>query len=319
MSATADTPLHVIALGGNAIIRRGERGTIEEQTAHAREALAPVAELAATGARIVVTHGNGPIVGNILLRNEAAAASVQPMPLYIADADSEGGIGFVLQYTLRNLMRESGVERSAATVVTQVVVDPADPAFLAPSKPVGPHYGPERAAELSALEGWMLSEVAPRAWRRVVPSPRPVRVVETETVRLLTDAGVIVIAAGGGGVPVTEDARGIVTPVDAVIDKDWTSALLASDLAAETLAVLMEADGLYRDWGTPQAIRIDTITVAEAEEMLASGALAAGSIAPKLAACTLFVRTTGREAVICSAEDLEAGLSATAGTRVVPY
>ena len=319
MNAMPDTPLHVIALGGNALIRRGERGTIEEQTAHAREALAPVAELAATGARIVVTHGNGPIVGNILLRNEAAAASVHPMPLYIADADSEGGIGFVLQYTLRNLMREAGVDRTAATIVTQVVVDPADPAFLVPSKPVGPHYEPDRAAELAALEGWMLTEVASGVWRRVVPSPRPVRIIEAGTAKLMTDAGVIVIAAGGGGIPVTEDTNGIVSPVDAVVDKDWTSALLACDLDADSLAILMEADALYRDWSTPHASRIARITAAEADEMLASGQLATGSIAPKVAACAHFARTTGREAVMCAAEDLTGAIAGTAGTHVVPY
>ncbi|MBS3956139.1 MAG: carbamate kinase [Clostridiales bacterium] len=312
-----NTPLYVIALGGNAIIRPGEAGTIEQQVAHASEALEPVARLAAEGAGIVLTHGNGPVVGNILLRNEAAAESVSPMPLYIADADSEGGIGFMLQNTLRNLMRRIGVTREVATIVTQVAVDPNDPAFTAPSKPVGPHYAAARARELANLRGWTLAKVGADAWRRVVPSPRPLRIIETAVVRTLVDAGDVVIAAGGGGIPVFESADGAtLTPIDAVVDKDWSSALLARDIGADLLAVLMEADALYLGWGSDTARLVPRITVGDAHVLLDSGALAAGSIAPKLAACVMFVEYTGKEALMCASNRLEEGLVGKSGTRI---
>lgn len=319
MEAAAHAPLYVIALGGNAILRPGEAGTIEQQTAHAREALEPVARLAARGAGLVLTHGNGPVVGNILLRSEAAAGSVSPMPLYIADADSEGGIGFMLQNTLRNLMRQTGVDREVATIVTQVAIDASDPAFAAPSKPVGPHYDATRARELADSRGWTLARVGADSWRRVVPSPRPLRVIETAIVRTLVRAGDIVIAAGGGGVPVVESAdRATLTPIDAVVDKDWSSALLARDIGADRLAILMEADALYLHWGTDSARAIRHITTADARVLLDSGTLASGSIAPKLAACVMFVEETGREALMCASNRLEEGLAGAEGTRVTP-
>lgn len=318
MHDAGQTPTYVIALGGNAIIRQGEEGTIEQQAAHAREALEAVAALAAGGAHIVITHGNGPVVGNILLRNEAAAGSVSPMPLYIADADSAGGIGFLLQYTLLNLLREASLDRAVATLVTQVVVDPEDPAFAEPSKPVGPHYDAARAVELTREHSWLMTEVAPGIWRRVVASPLPTRIIETEVVRKLAESGDIVIAAGGGGIPVVEGPTGLITPVDAVVDKDFASALLARDLEADVLILLMEADALYRDWGTQDARPVDRISVSDARELLDSGNLSRGSIGPKLAACAQFAEETGRDALICASDRLADALAGRAGTRVTP-
>jgi carbamate kinase len=309
----------VVALGGNAILRRGDNGGIGTQFERADEAMARIARLAASGDELVLTHGNGPVVGNIVLRGEAARATVPPMPLYIADADSQGGIGLMLEMTLRNELADAGVQREVATLVTQVVVSAGDPAFGGPSKPIGPYYEAADLAPLRALEpDWVFTEVAGRGWRRVVPSPAPTRIVEVATVRMLVDAGAIVIAAGGGGVPVVEDAQGRLYGVDAVIDKDWASALLAEQIGADALVVLMEVDGLYEGWGTPDQRRVERLTTAEADAMLSSGALEAGSIAPKVAAGASYARATGRAAILCRTEDLESALEGRAGTRIEP-
>jgi carbamate kinase len=309
----------LVALGGNALLRAGDDGTIGTQIVRADEAMDHIAKLAAAGHELVLTHGNGPVVGNIVLRGEAARSSVQPMPLYIAGADSQGGIGLMLEMSLRNALARAGVGRNVATVVTQMVVQADDPAFSNPSKPIGPYYDSARLAGLRELEpDWAFAETAGRGWRRVVPSPIPKRVVEVITVRILVEAGAIVIAAGGGGVPVIEGENGRLSGVDAVIDKDWASALLAEQVGADTLIVLMEADGLYSGWGTPDQRLVERLTITEADALVAGGTLEPGSIAPKVAAGAAFARATGRAAVLCRAEDLEVALEGRAGTRIEP-
>ena len=305
----------VIALGGNAMARAEDAPGIESQFRRADEAMSHVAALVAEGARIVVTHGNGPVVGDILMRSEAACEIVAPMPLYIADADSEGGIGFMLQQVLGNQLRRRGVVVPIATIITQVVVSPDDPAFEHPTKPIGPRFSLEEAQRLSAERGWHIAEEAGRGWRRVVASPRPQRVIETPAVRALVKAGVVAIAAGGGGVPVIEAADGTLTGVDAVIDKDWASAVLAAEISAEAFVILMEADAVYDGWRTPSQRRLERVTPGEARELLATGALPVGSIAPKVAAAAWFAEKTGNDALICRDEDLAAALSGRAGTR----
>jgi carbamate kinase len=308
----------LVALGGNALLRGGDDGGIATQFERADAAMDHIARLAAAGDELVLTHGNGPVVGNIVLRGEAARSSVPPMPLYIAGADSQGGIGLMLEMSLRNALRRAGIGRDVATVVTQMVVRADDPAFGLPSKPIGPYYDDDHLSRLQELEpDWVFAQFTGRGWRRVVPSPVPLRVVEVGTVRLLVESGAIVIAAGGGGVPVIEDADGRLSGVDAVIDKDWASALLAQQVAADALFILMEADGVYEGWGTPDRRRIERITVAEAEALVSGGALESGSIAPKVAAGAEFARASGRAAILCRAEDLEAALEGRAGTHVV--
>lgn len=307
----------VIALGGNAILRRGDDGTITTQFARADASMRHIAVLAAAGDRLVLTHGNGPVVGNIVLRNEAARDIVPPMPLYIAGADSEGGIGLMLQMSLHNRLRLAGVERTVLSVVTQCVVAADDPAFTTPTKPIGPYFDKARATRLAAEEGWVFAEEGDRGWRRVVASPRPLSIIEAETIGRLAAEGDIVIAAGGGGVPVIERANGTLRGVDAVIDKDWASALLACEIGADTLVILMEESQVFAHYGTPRQQALDRVTVTEAETMLASGGLASGSIGPKLEACAYFARTCGREAVICAVDALEDALAGRAGTRVV--
>lgn len=306
----------VVALGGNAIVRRGEAGTLEQQVEHAAAALAPVADLVAAGRRVVITHGNGPVVGNIVERGEAARGHIPPMPLWIADADSQGGIGSMLQLTLRNLLAARHCAADVVTLVTHVVVDPRDQAFARPTKPIGPWYGEVRARELEAEEGWTFHEAAGYGWRRVVASPVPLEVVEAASVDELAGAGHVVIAAGGGGIPVRRLEDGTLAGVDAVVDKDATAALLATALGAATLVILMEADAVYDHFGTERAARLASLTVEHVERMLASGAFEEGSIAPKLAAAATFARTGGTS-VICSGEMLVSALAGQSGTVVV--
>lgn len=307
----------VVALGGNAIARPGDDGSIGAQCRRADEALADVADLACDGVRIVLTHGNGPVVGNIVLRGELAAGQVPPMPLFIAGADSEGGIGLVLQQSLGNLLHDHACTRPVAAVVTQVVVDPGDPAFGRPTKPIGPYYSAEAAAELTRERGWKMATEGERGFRRVVASPRPLEVVEAQVVATLMAAGAIPIAAGGGGVPVRRTPDGHLTGIDAVIDKDWTSAVLALALGVDTLAILMEADAVYSDWETPDARALRELTLADAAELVDSGSLPAGSIRPKVEAAMHFARHSGRDAIVCAGGSLAAALAGDAGTRIL--
>lgn len=303
----------LIALGGNAIARHGDDGTVVAQYRRAQSVMAQVARLIADGARLVLTHGNGPVVGNIVLRGELARSEVPPTPLYIADADSEGGIGLMLQQVLGNELKRLGSDTVVATVVTQVVVDSSDSAFTAPTKPIGPYYTAEEAQAARDSRGWTLAEETGRGWRRVVASPRPLRIVETGAVAALVSAGIVPIAAGGGGVPVVEDAYGALSGVDAVIDKDWTAAVLADALGAETLLIAMEADALYEEFGTPFARRVGHLTP-DAATRLAPG-LPKGGIGPKVAASAWFAQGGG-VAIMCSTQDVLAALEGRTGTRV---
>ena len=303
----------VIALGGNAIVREGDPPTIDAQLRRIGDAMAPVVRLLLSGWRVVLTHGNGPVVGNIVLRAELAGDELPPPPLFISGADSEGGIGLLIQQVLGNQLRAVGSNLAPATVVTQVVVDGDDPAFLTPTKPIGPYYSATRAQELAASRGWDIARQQSGKWRRVVPSPRPLRVVEAPVVAALLEAGVVPVAAGGGGVPVVELAHGALAGIDAVIDKDWTSVVLAHQLGVHTVAILMEDDAIKLDWNTANERAIDHLTAVEAEEL--AGSLPAGSVGPKVAAAAWFARR-GATAVICSAEGLEAALEGVGGTRV---
>lgn len=306
----------VIALGGNAILRRGDSGTIEDQSQRAREALAPVVDLAARGHSLILTHGNGPVVGNIILRGEAAAGVVPPMPLYIAGADSSGGVGFMLQNTLHNLLQEAGLTRDVATLVTQTVVDADDPGFRNPTKPIGPFLNESRARTYAMERGWIVAEQPGGGWRRVVPSPLPVRLVEERSISILAQSGTIVIAAGGGGVPVTEAPDGELTPVNAVVDKDWSGALLACAAGAQAFVIIMESDALYSAWGTPEARRIESLSVDEARHLMDDGSLDAGTIGPKLAAAAYAADVCGCVSVLCAPGDLTAAIAGDRGTRI---
>lgn len=308
--------LAIVSIGGNTIIRRGEKGTIEEQFEHTRAVMAHVADLLGRGYRIVITHGNGPIVGNIVIRNEAAKNTIPPMPLYICDADSEGGIGFMLQQTLYNQLQRFR-KASVVTIVTQVVVDRGDPAFSNPTKPIGPFYSEEEAETLEREKGWVMVEDSQRGWRRVVPSPRPLRVVEADVIRMLADSGVVVIAAGGGGVPVVESPGGDLEGVDAVIDKDLATSCLAMEIGAGLFINLTTIDKVYIKFGRYGQEGLDRLTVAEARRYLAQGEFAPGSMGPKIEAAVEFLEWgIGKEVFITTPELIDEAMEGRAGTRI---
>jgi carbamate kinase len=297
----------VVALGGNALTRPGESGTAAQQLRNLRDSL-PALTTLLEDPNLVVTHGNGPQVGNELRRQERAADEVPPLPLWLAVAQTQAQIGALIEAELRAL-----VDRQVACVLTHVRIDEDDPAFAAPTKPIGPFYSAEEAEALERDRGWTLVSDAGRGFRRVVPSPAPLEIVELDAIRTLVEAGVIAIVCGGGGIPVAR-RNGRLHGVDAVIDKDRASALLATALGAERLVVLTDVDALYRDFDTPSAQPLGDLGADEAEAM--APALAAGSMRPKVEAAVAFVRATGGEAVITSAAALEEALEGRAGTWI---
>ena len=310
----------VIALGGNAIIPVGASGTYYDQYQVTKGTMRQVASLAAAGSQIVVTHGNGPVVGNIVLRNDAGYEKygIPPMPLFVCGADSQGGLGYMIQQNLQNAMLLQGLDIPVATVVTQVQVERDDPAFANPTKPIGPFYTEEQARALAERFGWTVVEDAHRGWRRVVPSPRPHRVVELEVIRRLIEAGVVVIACGGGGVPVVTCEENRLEGIDAVIDKDRASALLAEKIGADTLVIVTQVEKVCRDFGTDREQPLDELPVAEAERLLAAGQFPPGSMGPKIESAVAFLRAGGRTVLITDPPHLEAAIHGEAGTRLVP-
>lgn len=306
----------IVSIGGNAIIKRGERGLIEEQFENLRKASAFIAALSRSGRGIIITHGNGPIVGNIIIRNEAAKNVVAPMPLYICDADSEGGIGFMVQQSIYNQLNRTHGIRDVAAVVTQVVVDRDDTAFKNPSKPVGPYYTKEEAENLQKTRGWAVVEDSHRGWRRVVPSPRPKRIVESAVVKRMASQGVIVIAAGGGGVPVVEDDKGFLSGVDAVIDKDLATSLLGKDVKAAEFINLTQIDRVYINFGKPEEKWVPHLTLKEAKRYFKEGEFAPGSMGPKIEAAIDFIEGGGKKVIITSPEAIEDALVGRAGTVI---
>jgi len=309
-------PLTIISIGGNTLIRKGEKGTIEEQFKHMEECMSYVVNLASENKKVIITHGNGPIVGNIVIRNEAARDIIPPMPLYICNADSEGGIGFMIQQALYNQLKQLNIKREVATVVTQVVVDKNDPAFSNPTKPIGPFYTREEAQKIQREKGWTIVEDSHRGYRRVVPSPKPLKVIEADIVKKLAQDGVIAIAAGGGGVPVIQTRNGNLQGIDAVIDKDLATAVLAKEIGAETFIDLTSVDRVYINFGEPDRTGLDRLTVSEAKKYLATGEFAPGSMGPKIEAAIEFLEAGGKEVIITTPELLELAIEGKAGTKI---
>ncbi|MBI5236534.1 MAG: carbamate kinase [Deltaproteobacteria bacterium] len=306
----------IVSLGGNAILRRGDKGLIEEQSDNASRACAFIASLVDNAAGVIVTHGNGPVVGNIVLRNECARETVAPMPLYICDADSEGGVGFMIQQAIYNRLRIIRKAKEVVAVITQVVVDAQDPAFGAPTKPIGPYYSEAEAAEIERTRGWAMAKDAVSGVRRVVPSPRPKRVVEASVIRRLADSGVIVIAVGGGGVPVVELVDGTLKGVDAVIDKDLATSLLAKETGAELFINLTQVDMVYKGFGKQGQEPLPLLDVKTARGLLDAGEFPAGSMGPKIQAAIEFLEAGGKEVLITSPERIKEALEGKAGTRI---
>jgi carbamate kinase len=307
----------VIALGGNSITRPGEPGTIPQQFAHTAETLEHLKPLLCGDFGIVITHGNGPQIGNILIRSEEGERRVPRLPLDTCVSDSQGGMGYMIQRLACELFRREGVHRSAVTLITLVEVDRNDPDFAHPSKPVGSFYDREQAARLREDKPhWIVKEILPGKFRRVVPSPRPVKIVEEEAIARLVEAGVVVIACGGGGIAVEwEDGR--LAGVEGVVDKDFASSLLASNIGAQKLIIVTTVAQAALRYGQPGQQWLDTLTVAEARAYLAAGEFPAGSMGPKIEAAIDFVERGGRECIITSTEQVARAVEGKAGTHIV--
>jgi carbamate kinase len=304
-----------VALGGNALIKRGDPGSIEVQRHNLETAARALVDLAErSGAEIVLTHGNGPQVGFLSIAAEMAAEVVPAPPLDVLGAESQGQIGYLMSQALHAAFLERGITREIAVIVSQVVVQSDDPAFAHPTKPVGPIYDEATARDHAATRGWSIAPDGTH-WRRVVPSPRPLRLVEASSVRSLVEAGILVVASGGGGIPVAELADGRFEGREAVIDKDLAAVVLARAVGAEGLLLLTDVDAVYRGWGTPESEAIRRMSVDEAFEGLAGNAWPAGSMGPKVRACAEFVRGGGRFAAIGRLEDAAALAWGRAGTR----
>jgi carbamate kinase len=307
----------LIALGGNAILRHGQKGTAEEQMTNVRITARHLVKLLEEGDRIAITHGNGPQVGDILLKNELAKATLPPMPLDVCGAESQGMIGYMLQQGLQDELEAAGLKLPAVTIVTRVLVDSGDPAFEKPTKPVGPFYTATEASGLQEERGWRMVDDSGRGYRRVVPSPWPVEILESKTVAELFASGTVVIAAGGGGIPVIREKGGTITGVEAVLDKDRTAALLGRILGVETLLILTDVAKVYLDFNRPGQRAIEKMTIQECRRFLEEGQFPAGSMGPKIESAVRFLESGGDRVVITSLEMAEDALAGNAGTTIV--
>ena len=307
----------MVALGGNAIQQADERGTAAEQLANISRAMASVAELAEQGYRVVLTHGNGPQVGTIMLQQSVAEAAegVPAMPMDVAGAMSQGQIGYMMQQSLQNELRRRGRPWPVATVITQMVVDPNDPAFQNPTKPVGPFYDAQGAEELRA-KGYKVIEDSGRGYRRVVPSPAPASIAEIYAIRALINTGTLVICAGGGGIPVVREPDGMLRGVEAVIDKDLGASLLAQRLDADRLLILTDVEKVAINFRKPDQQDLSRITLHEARRYLAEGQFASGSMGPKVQAAVQFIEGGGRQAIITHLRSALAALEGRTGTSI---
>ncbi|MBN1539773.1 MAG: carbamate kinase [Candidatus Thermoplasmatota archaeon] len=306
----------VIALGGNAITRPGVPDTIANQFRHTRESLPPIISMARDGYRMVITHGNGPQVGNALLRVELARDRAPDLPLGVLVADTEGGIGYMIEQSLQNGLFKENIERDVVTIVTQTLVDKHDPSVSDPNKFVGQFFTEEDAERLSKELGWVMKMDKGRGWRRVVPSPNPLKIVNSKIIKTLVDMGVIVIAGGGGGAPVFYEDDGRLEGMDAVIDKDRASAVLGLEIGADTLMILTDADGVYLDFATPQQRILRTMTMEEAKEHLANGQFPKGSMGPKIGSAIHFLEGGGEKVIISSIAEGHLALKGEAGTTI---
>lgn len=307
----------VVAVGGNSLITDKDHVSLADQAIAAQESMKHVADMVAAGWNVVITHGNGPQVGFLLRRAEIAASELPTIPLDILGADTQGATGYMFSKALQAEFKRLGIEKQTVAVVTQTVVDQNDPAFAAPSKPIGSFMDEDVAKSHEAADGWNVVEDSGRGWRRVVASPKPKRIVEIDAIRALNEAGYAVIAGGGGGIPVIED-DGEYTGVEAVIDKDHATALLANELDADVLLISTAVDAVAVNFGKPDQKWLGRITVAEAKQYLADGQFGAGSMAPKMEAAIAFIERGGQRTIITSPPLMAEAVTGDAGTTIVP-
>lgn len=311
-------PLAIIAIGGNSLIKDSRHMTVLDQYRAAGETCHHIAALVAEGYRVVITHGNGPQVGFILMRSELAKHVLHQVPLESCVADTQGAIGYQVSQTLINELRRRKIKKDVVSVVTQVVVDSEDPAFKNPTKPIGPFYTREDADKYEKEQGWVLKEDAGRGWRRVVSSPKPKEIIEQETIRRLLDNDVVVIAVGGGGIPVVRRVSGDLEGCAAVIDKDLASCLLAKQLQADLFIISTGVDKVALNFGKPDQRFLDSITVAETEKYMQEGHFAPGSMKPKIEAALDFLKHGGKRVIITQPHLLADAIQGKNGTHIIP-
>jgi carbamate kinase len=306
----------VVALGGNAITREFEEGTINQQFANTRRSLRSILELIQLGFRVVICHGNGPQVGNSLIRVEETRDKVPPLPLGVIVADLEGGMGYMIEQCLQNKMNERGLHRPITTVLTQILVDKDDPSIKNPTKYIGPFYSRDKAERLMSERGWVIKEDPGRGYRRVVPSPVPLEILPKEIIKLLVENDVIVIAAGGGGIPVYRESSGWLEGVDGVIDKDLASAVLAKDVGAQQLIILTGVDKVALNFKKDNQVYLNKMTVSEAKGYMAEGQFPAGSMGAKVQAAINFLEFGGEKVIITSIAHAISALHNNNGTHI---
>jgi carbamate kinase len=310
--------LAVVALGGNALLKKGEIGTTEEQEKNAAETSDYLYSMIERGYNLIITHGNGPQVGNILIRSEEAKDKVPVNPLDVCVAESEGSIGYYMQQALLNTLRRARNKRFVVTVITQVLVDENDPAFQNPTKPVGPFYTKEQAQVLQDESHWSMVEDSGRGYRRVVPSPIPKKIVQRLMIRDSAKRGHIVIALGGGGIPIAKNKKGDYEGIEAVIDKDLATSLLACEIDADVFLILTEVEKVALNFNTPNQKDIDVMSIEEAENFMKGGHFPPGSMGPKIQSAIEFAKTCNKEVIITSINKLNEALDGKSGTRIIP-
>ena len=310
-------PIAVVAFGGNAILKERERGTQEEQIRHCDEAADLMAQIVNRGYDLVIVHGNGPQVGNILIQMEEAANKIPPFSLDVCVAISEGSMGYMLERSLRNQLRKQNLQKEVATLITQVMVDPRDPAFENPSKPIGPFFTAYRAAVLRKEKRWPMVEDSGRGYRRVVASPLPQRIINLETLKALVKEGTCVIVAGGGGIPAYYDAHGNIKGIEAVIDKDYTSSLIASELKADLFLILTNVEHVALNYGKKTQKNLTRVRMKEIKRYYERGQFPPGSMGPKIKAAMDFIEQGGKEVIVTSAKDLIRAIKGQSGTHIV--
>jgi len=306
----------VIALGGNALIKKGQKGDIYEQFANARESLSGIVDLIREGYKIAITHGNGPQAGAELIKNEYANSEIPMLPLGCIDAETEGWMGYMIEQSLQNRLKKENIERSVVTIITQVIVDRNDPSLKKPSKFVGPSYKKEDIDDLVSKD-WVIKIDKSRGFRRVVASPKPIEIVEKEAIKHLVDSEIIVIAAGGGGIPVYIEEDGTYEGIDAVVDKDRASAVLAKDIGAELLVILTDVDAVYVNYGKEKQQVIKKMDVNEARKYLLAGEFLAGTMKPKIEAAISFLKSGGEEVIIGSLHNAKSAVDKLSGTVIL--
>lgn len=306
----------VVAIGGNALIKSGEEGTIYQQFANARETCSNLMQLVKRGYEIILTHGNGPQVGFALRRHERSRDVIPPYPLGVCVAETVGSIGYMLQQTMQNTVKEFGLRKDTVTIITQVVVDKADPSFTNPTKPIGQFFTKEEIDIKVKNDDWKVMEDSGRGWRRVVPSPRPIRIVEKDTIGHLLKMGKIVIACGGGGLPVIEFEDGSLDGVEAVIDKDYASSKLAQQLGIDEFIILTNVEKVSLNYGKADEVQLDVLTLEEAKRYFDEGHFPPGSMGPKIDAAIEFLENGGRRVIITSHDRLIEGIQGNAGTTI---